>query len=236
MPDAKINLLIVDDEASIRTSMSLIFSTLGYKVRSAEDGIAALGEIRNEVPEILLSDLNMPRMSGFELLSVVRRRFPAIRVIAMSGVFSGNEVPLGVAAEVFFEKGSSPGDLVRMVKTMAHATRPSILDPSTSVPAWIAMNGHDPSGEEYVLVTCPECLRAFPQVLGKDVRLIRETHCVHCSGLIQYAIVQPAGGVVPQAPPGEPGEKVICEAEPMLMARVAPAVRKAIFCRSRHSL
>ena len=53
----------------------------------AEDGFSALAEIRKEVPDILLSDLNMPRMSGFELLSVVRRRFPSIRTIAMSGAF-----------------------------------------------------------------------------------------------------------------------------------------------------
>lgn len=207
MPDAKINLLIVDDEPSIRKSLSLIFSTLGYNVRAAENGIAALGEIRNKVPDILLSDLNMPRMSGFELLSVVRRRFPAIRVIAMSGAYSGDELPTGVAADLFFEKGSRPFVLVRMVKAVAHATRPSIPHP-----AWIAMNGHDPAGEEYVLVTCPECLRAFPQVLGKDARLIRETDCPHCSGLIQYAIVQPEGGGMAEDPPRKPSGRVVREA------------------------
>lgn len=41
--------------------------------------------MRDEFPEFLLSDLNMPGMSGFELLSVVPRRFPSIRTIAMSG-------------------------------------------------------------------------------------------------------------------------------------------------------
>jgi CheY-like chemotaxis protein len=62
-------------------------------VRCAEDGYSALQEIRRESPEILLFDLKMPRMSGFELLINVRRSFPAIQVIAASGSFSGNEVP-----------------------------------------------------------------------------------------------------------------------------------------------
>ena len=75
MPNAKINLLVVDDEPSIRMLMSHIFSQLGHRVRTAEDGFSALLEIRQEVPDVILSDLNMPGMSGFELLSIVRCRF-----------------------------------------------------------------------------------------------------------------------------------------------------------------
>lgn len=90
MPDLKISILIVEDEESVRTSLAMVLSALGHRVRSASDGLAALIEMRQEAPDILLSDLNMPGMSGFELLSVVRRRFPAVRVIAMSGAFSGD--------------------------------------------------------------------------------------------------------------------------------------------------
>ena len=65
----KERLLIVDDEPSIRMSMTHLFTELGCSVRSAEDGFSALRHIRSELPEIILSDLNMPGMSGFELLS-----------------------------------------------------------------------------------------------------------------------------------------------------------------------
>ena len=87
MPDTKTRVLIVDDELSVRTSMSQLLTEVGYRARTAEDGFSALVELRKEVPDILLSDLNMPNMSGYELLSVVRRRFPAIQTIAMSGAF-----------------------------------------------------------------------------------------------------------------------------------------------------
>jgi CheY-like chemotaxis protein len=121
MPETRVKLLIVDDEVSIRTSLSLIFSELGYCVRSAGDGYSALLEIQQELPDILLSDLNMPGMSGFELLSVVRRQLPAIHVIAMSGALSGTCVPPGVAADAFFPKGTGPALLIKIVDAM---TRP----------------------------------------------------------------------------------------------------------------
>jgi CheY-like chemotaxis protein len=116
-------LLIVDDEPSIRESLSQVLTEIGYSVRSAEDGFSALREIVNEAPELLLSDLNMPGISGFELLSEVRRRFPAIRTIAMSGSFRGDEAPSGVAADGFYQKGSSVVALLRVMETLPHVER-----------------------------------------------------------------------------------------------------------------
>jgi len=64
MPNAELKLLIVDDELSLQTSLSQIFATFGYSVRSAGDGFAALAAIRTDVPDIILSDLNMPGSPG----------------------------------------------------------------------------------------------------------------------------------------------------------------------------
>ena len=99
-------LLLVDDDPSIRLSMASSLDEIGYSVRLAENGFSGLYEIGREVPDIVLSDLHMPRMSGFEFLQIVRRRFPAIHLIAMSGAFSGDEVPSGVPADAFYRKGS----------------------------------------------------------------------------------------------------------------------------------
>jgi CheY-like chemotaxis protein len=190
MQNMPATILIADDEPSIRMSLSHALTEIGYRVRSAEDGFAALREIRNEIPELLLSDLNMPRMSGFELLSVVRRRFPAIRTIAMSGSFSGDEVPSGVAADAYYQKGSSVGALLRIMEALpqldGYAQHPSSLD----APLWIHRNSHDFSPDASVTITCPECLRAFPQTLGTGY-LKRKTECIYCGSTIYYAIVQP---------------------------------------------
>jgi CheY-like chemotaxis protein len=125
MSGAKTKLLIVDDDVLLRTSLSQLFTELGYSVRSAADGLAALSEIRREKPDILLSDLQMPGMSGFELLSEVHQRFPSILPVAMSGAFAENVVPPGVIAAAFYAKGSNLDSLLQMVKTMDRVSCPS---------------------------------------------------------------------------------------------------------------
>jgi CheY-like chemotaxis protein len=84
-------------------------------MRSAEDGPSALVGLQKEVPNILLTDLNMPGMTGFELLRVVRRRFPLILTIAMGGAYSAIEAPSEVAADAFYPKGSSVASLLRLM-------------------------------------------------------------------------------------------------------------------------
>lgn len=206
MSPKETRLLIVEDDVSICESLSVILVESGYRVRSSADGFSALVEMRNEIPDILLSDLNMPGMSGYELLSVVRRRFPAIKVIAMSGVFSGDGVPPGVAADAFFEKGNNLESLLQIIEAMARSERQLDFQHSSPMaPIWIPRNGHDPSGEAYVVITCPECLRTFSQILDKAISSIRETSCVYCYSLIHYAIVQGADPVDPQAFQRKPG-------------------------------
>lgn len=80
-------LLVVDDEPGVRETLAMLLQVEGYGVSTAQDGFDALVQLQVMVPALIISDLNMPRMSGFEFLSVVRRRFPQVPVIAMSGVW-----------------------------------------------------------------------------------------------------------------------------------------------------
>jgi DNA-binding NarL/FixJ family response regulator len=96
----------------------------GYNVRSVDGGYAALLEINRETPDLLLSDLHMPGLSGFELLSEVRRRFPDIQVIAMSGAPFGDGVPPGVFADAFYAKGGGVASLMQMVADFVGGRQP----------------------------------------------------------------------------------------------------------------
>jgi DNA-binding LytR/AlgR family response regulator len=70
----------------------------------ASNGIEALRLIGGTLPDLVITDLRMPRMSGFELLKILRERFPQLPVIAISGEFTGDALPPGVIADVFFSK------------------------------------------------------------------------------------------------------------------------------------
>lgn len=185
----KPTLLIVDDDAAIRNTLTLIFVELGYSVRSASDGFAALALIHESMPDVLLSDLQMPGMSGFELLSVVRRIHPNIRVVATSGAFHGKAVPPGVSADGFYEKASGLSYLLDLVRRSPNPDS-TLRRPSSELePIWITPSGRLPSKEVYLLMGCPRCLRAFLEVVGDGSGMIRETDCLHCHNTITYAIV-----------------------------------------------
>jgi len=104
--------LVVDDDPTIRTCLTQLLESVGYDVATAVDGVEALLLINESAPDIIISDLNMPRMSGVNLLSEIRRRFPRIVTIAMIGAYrNGGELPSEVMAHGFYAKGEPPSSL-----------------------------------------------------------------------------------------------------------------------------
>src|SRR3977135_1378339 len=97
-------LLVIDDERPSRDLVQSSLSMKGYEVCVAKDGFAALAQMRGALPDLIVTDLKMPNMSGFEFLSIARRRFPQIPTIAVSGEFHAPVEPLGVLADDFLAK------------------------------------------------------------------------------------------------------------------------------------
>lgn len=193
------HLLVVEDEPTIRQLFAALLTAAGYSVAEAVDGFAALEEIRRKRPALILSDLNMPRMTGFELLSVIRRRFPAIRVIAMSGAFAGDAVPEGVSADAFYEKsGRHIGTLVDVIEEMlddpqipVNRTEPG-SPPAPAVALWLTRRGNPLEGP-YILLNCHECLRSFPHFTdGQHTMEVEHAPCVFCGAPISYALLDPS--------------------------------------------
>lgn len=188
----KHRVLVVDDESSVRETLALILNAAGYDVTTARHGFDALLQIKRGSVEVVISDLNMPEMSGFEFLSVVRRRFPDIMVIAASGAYeSGDHIPGGIIADAFFAKGRhQPQDLLR---TVAHLIETSAIQARSHreqpAPVWVPRNGKDSNGIPFIVLTCTECLRSFSQsVLREDVQEIQEIPCSFCENPVRYVI------------------------------------------------
>ncbi len=189
---SKHRILVVDDEPSVRDSLAGFLNDAGYEVSTAEHGFDALLQLRSVTPDVIISDLNMPQMSGFEFLSVVRRRFPEIPVVAVSGAYgSGDLVPGGVIADAFYAKGQHyPEELLRTVTELIRTSAARVMTHRRqSAPVWIPRNGKDSQGVPFIVLTCTECLRSFPlSVLREDVQEIQETPCLFCANPVRYII------------------------------------------------
>ncbi len=80
------HVLVVDDSVSIRRSLDLALGRAGFDVELASDGIEALGKMLERPPRVLVLDIEMPRLDGFELLSVLRGspQFAGTRVVMLT--------------------------------------------------------------------------------------------------------------------------------------------------------
>src|SRR6266705_6622750 len=86
--------------------MAEILRMRSYEVATASDGLEGISAIQKLPPDLIISDLTMPRMSGAEFIATVRKLFPNIPIIAFSGHHIGDDVPPGVLADAFLQKGS----------------------------------------------------------------------------------------------------------------------------------
>lgn len=77
-------ILFVDDEVEILKSFEMLFEDSDYEIVSAENGMEALEIIESEEIDLIISDMRMPDMTGYELLSEVKKRFPQIVRIILS--------------------------------------------------------------------------------------------------------------------------------------------------------
>lgn len=120
MPDKKIDILVVDDEEMMRELLEDVLQMEGYSVESAEDGQAALIRVKESAPLLVISDIKMPRMNGFELLKAVKDRFPDMRVIMMTGYSDDFTVKdaLRLNADEYIIKPFNTHDITSVVKSV----------------------------------------------------------------------------------------------------------------------
>jgi CheY-like chemotaxis protein len=165
--------------------MTAILEGEGFAVRAAEDGFSALVTLRQTPPDIIISDLRMPNMSGFEFLSVVRRRFPHIPIIAISGEYIAAGMSPGLLMDVFLQKGGYTQqqlfDTIRRLLTDA-PIRPH-LPKCEKAPLWIPRRDAG-----YVVVLCTECLRSFPVEDTSTGTEVHATECPSCGTSVEYQV------------------------------------------------
>jgi CheY-like chemotaxis protein len=79
------NVLVVDDELDVRDAIKRVLDRAGYTVRTTDNAGAALEELRRSQADVVITDIIMPKINGVEAIDLIRKEFPAVRVIAISG-------------------------------------------------------------------------------------------------------------------------------------------------------
>jgi DNA-binding response OmpR family regulator len=118
-------ILIVDDEPNIVISLEYLMKREGYETAVAGDGETALASLAERTPDLVVLDVMLPKLNGFEVCRQIRAdpRWRGVRVLMLTARGRDTEVAkgLGVGADAYVTKPFSTKDLVALVKHLLPA-------------------------------------------------------------------------------------------------------------------
>jgi len=120
--DRLLNILIVDDESSQRTGLAGMVKAWGMRAETATDGEDALAKLDSFSPDVIVTDLNMPRMDGYELMRTLRERgesTPIVVVTAFGNVDTAVRTVHEMGAYWFLEKPVQPNVMQVLLRRAA---------------------------------------------------------------------------------------------------------------------
>jgi CheY-like chemotaxis protein len=120
------SLLVVDDDEDVRIMLTKMLAMDSHDVTTAENGIQALKCLREQLPDVVILDIIMPEKEGFETIVEIRRDYPDLKIIAISGggsIDATNYLKLAktLGANLIFEKPIALKELLAAVRQLAPA-------------------------------------------------------------------------------------------------------------------
>jgi CheY-like chemotaxis protein len=110
------SVLVVDDNQDAADSLAELLKLSGHEVEIAYTGMSALARVRSRCPEIVLCDLGLPELSGYEFAKAIRRECPrTIRLVAISGYAQPEDIQRSMEAgfDAHVAKPAAPADIER---------------------------------------------------------------------------------------------------------------------------
>ncbi len=120
-------ILLIEDNADLRVLLKEALEAAGYEVRAAAEGRAGIEASGKFQPDAVVSDIFMPGMEGFETIAQFRKRFPDVRIIAISGGAAGQlgrphadhlKIASYVGADAALRKPFDPEQLIGVVRQL----------------------------------------------------------------------------------------------------------------------
>jgi DNA-binding response OmpR family regulator len=115
-------ILIADDEPNIVVSLEFLMKREGFEVQVATDGEAAMLAVAEQVPDLILLDIMLPKKDGFEVCQRIRAnpQWQAVKVVMLTAKGRDTEVSKGLAlgADAYVTKPFSTKDLVAKVREL----------------------------------------------------------------------------------------------------------------------
>ena len=115
-------ILVVDDSLAMVEILSIRLSKAGYTVCSATDGFEALEKVESENPDLILMDVMMPKMTGFEALRTLREnpKWRELPVIVISAKDNLRSFFTDIAGVEFLPKPYDPKELLARIEALTH--------------------------------------------------------------------------------------------------------------------
>ena len=122
-----LSILIVDDDPDILDGILMILESRDYHLRTARDGLQCLDQLKEEVPDLLILDLLMPRMDGWGVIREMRSkpRFASVPIMILSTVIEDAshrryELETGMVMDIqgYIQKPSKPADLLQRIENL----------------------------------------------------------------------------------------------------------------------
>ena len=111
------NIMVVEDNSRARSALAACISLqVGIRITSeASNGLEAISKIKSCPPDIVLMDMQMPVMDGLEATKIIKKRWPWVKVIALTMYQSYRSKALSAGVDAFLVKGCSVSELISTV-------------------------------------------------------------------------------------------------------------------------
>jgi DNA-binding response OmpR family regulator len=127
------SVLVVEDEASIASFVSLYLKNAGYEVRAASNGADALASVQKEQPSLIVLDLMLPDIDGIEICRRIRQKYDIpILMLTARDEDVDKIIGLEVGADDYMTKPFNPRELVARVKSILRRAAPGRKEPDSA--------------------------------------------------------------------------------------------------------